>query len=94
VTNPSIFQTPSSPEVAIAFCEELLRLPNVVMLYSGAQHWEIFTALIRRVGARGNLIPDTYIAALALGHDCGVITNDRDFARFPGVRWRHPFDSR
>ena len=35
---------------------------------------------------------DAYHAALALEHGAELLTADRDFARFPGLRWRHPLD--
>jgi predicted nucleic acid-binding protein len=35
---------------------------------------------------------DAYFAALAIEHGCEWITADRGFARFPGLRWRHPLD--
>jgi hypothetical protein len=37
------------------------------------------------------LVTDAYIATLAIEHGCELITTDSDFARFPGLRWRHPF---
>ena len=39
-----------------------------------------------------NLIQDAYLAAIALEHNCTYITTDRDYARFPTLRWRHPLD--
>ena len=41
-------------------------------------------------GAKGNLITDAYFAALAIESGAEWITTDRDYARFPGLRWRHP----
>ncbi|HZS00905.1 MAG TPA: PIN domain-containing protein [Chloroflexota bacterium] len=41
--------------------------------------------------ARGNLIPDAYLAALAIESGSEFITTDRDYARFAGLRWRAPF---
>jgi predicted nucleic acid-binding protein len=35
-------------------------------------------------------VPDAFLAALALEHGCELVTNDGDFARFKGLRWRHP----
>jgi hypothetical protein len=35
-------------------------------------------------------VPDAYFAALAIESGCDWITTDRDFARFKGLRWRHP----
>jgi len=56
----------------------------------GPRHWEIFDRLCRAVDARGNLVPDAYLAALAVESGSEWITGDRDFSRFPGLRWRHP----
>jgi predicted nucleic acid-binding protein len=41
---------------------------------------------------RGNLIPDAYLAAIAIESGAEWITTDRDFTRFPGLRVRHPLD--
>ena len=43
-------------------------------------------------GAKGNLIPDAYFAALAIEWGCEWVTTDRDYARFPGLKWRHPLE--
>lgn len=51
---------------------------------------EIFTDLCRRAGAKGNLVPDAFLAALAIESGSEWVTTDRDYARFPGLRWRHP----
>jgi hypothetical protein len=42
------------------------------------------------IGARGNLVPDAYLAAMAIESGCEWITTDRDYSRFKGLRWRHP----
>ena len=42
--------------------------------------------------AKGNLVPDAYLAALAIESGCEGTTTDRDYARFPGLRWRHPLE--
>jgi predicted nucleic acid-binding protein len=57
---------------------------------TGHRHWEIFTGLCRTAGVKGNLVPDAYLAALAIESGSEWITTDRDFSRFPGLRWRHP----
>lgn len=50
-----------------------------------------FQELLRATGAGGNLVPDAHIAAIAIESNAEVHThNSRDFARFPGVRWRNP----
>ena len=37
-----------------------------------------------------NVLADAYLAALALESGSDWITNDRDYAHFPDLRWRHP----
>ena len=64
--------------------------PGCVLVSPGERHWEIFTRLCKAVGAKGNLISDAYFAALAMESGAEWITADRDYARFPGLRWRHP----
>jgi toxin-antitoxin system PIN domain toxin len=92
VTNPRTLTPPASTEGALAFAEALRAQPNAVLVSPGRRHWGIFTRLCRAVGARGNLVPDAYLAALAIESGSEWITTDRDYARFPGLRWRHPID--
>ena len=68
----------------------LLESSAVRVARAGDRHFTIFLNLCRTVNARGNLVPDAYLAALAIEFNCDWITTDRDFARFPGLRWRHP----
>ena len=35
-------------------------------------------------------MPDAYLAALAIESGSEWITTDRDYTRFPNLRWRHP----
>lgn len=42
------------------------------------------------VVVRGNLVPDAYLAAVAISHGALLASNDRGFARFPGLRWFDP----
>ena len=92
VTHSRIFQEPTPPAAALAFASEVRDRPNCVSLTPGPRHWEIFTGLVPQSGAKGNLVPDAYLAALAIESGSHFITTDRDFARFPGLRWRHPFE--
>lgn len=92
VTNPRIFEVPTPLPTALGFVRELRRRPNRVDVRPGARHWALFTSLCERVGAKGNLIADAYLAALAIESGSEWITTDRDFARFPGLRWRHPLE--
>ena len=92
VTHPRVFNPPSDTATALAFVEEVRRQPNCVQIAPGPRHWEIFTRLCQSSGAKGNLVPDAYLAALAIESGSRWITTDRDFSRFPGLNWRHPLD--
>ena len=93
VTHPRIFDPPSSLAVALDFADSIRTQPNAVPVAPGRRHWGIFAELCRDAGAKGNLVPDAYLAALAIETGSEWITTDRDYARFPGLRWRHPLGS-
>jgi len=92
VTNPRIYDDPSPIVDALIFVDQIRGAPNAVPISPGERHWEIFENLCRRPGIRGNLVPDAYFAALAIESGADWVTCDGDFARFPGLRWRHPLD--
>jgi uncharacterized protein len=89
-THPKVFTKPSTLEDAMAFAEQVRERPNCVPVSPGRRHWDIFCSLCTEAGARGNLVPDAYLAAMAIESGCEWITTDRDFSRFKGLRWRHP----
>ena len=92
ITHPAIFDPPSSSALALAFVNQVRRHPHCMTVAPGARHWDIFLSLCAATGATGSLVPDAYLAALAIESGCEWITTDRDFARFRGLRWRHPLD--
>jgi len=90
VTHPRVFAAPSDLTLALAFAHEVRDQPNAVPIVPGARHWEIFRRLCETTGAKGNLVADAYLAALAIESGSEWITTDRDYSRFPGLQWRHP----
>ncbi len=88
VTNRKIFEPPTPMATAVAFCQRLVERPRAVLITPTRQHWEIFVGLCADI--EGPLVTDAYIAALAIEHACELMTTDSDFARFAGLRWRHP----
>jgi len=93
-TNPKVFKTPTQVDQAFQFLDGLLACGNHVETGPGERHWEIFRGLCRRVGAKGNLVSDAFLAALAIETGGEMVTTDRGFARFPGLRWSHPLDGK
>jgi len=89
VTHRRVYRTPTPLSTALAFVEEIRCRPNGVSIMPGARHWGIFERLCRQSGATGNLIPDAYLAALAIESGTTWVTADRDFAVFdPELRWQ------
>ena len=90
VTHPKVFKRPSNIADAFTFAEQLRDQPNCVRLEPGQRHWELFRRLCLEIGVKGNLVPDAYLAAMAIESGCEWISTDHDFSRFKGLRWRHP----
>ena len=92
VTNHRVYRVPTLTDGAIEFCEAVLASPAAIPVRSGPRHWALFAHLCRAGGARGNLVPDAYLAALAIEHGATLATADRGFLRYPGVRLVHPLE--
>jgi len=91
VTNPRVFAPATPPAEAVRFLEALRSAPGVVIPRLSESHVDTFLRLCVEVNAKGNLVADAYLAAIAIELGALLVTTDRDFARFPGLRWRHPF---
>ena len=89
LTNRALKQKLSSPEV-LALVEGWLKLPNVVALEPGPQHWLIFREMLEAGPAFGNLTYDAHLAALAVANGAELCSADSDFARFPRLKWTDP----
>ena len=86
VTHPRIMAVPSSTSDALAFVDALRAARRARPLAATRATWE---TLARLVGAdraiKGNLVPDAYLASLAISHGCRLATADRGFGRFAGL---------
>ncbi len=92
-TSPRVFAPPSTLEEVFSFVRHLARHPATLWLNPGRQHLALFEELCGAGDARGDLVSDAAIAALAVEAGATVVTYDRDFARFPGLRWSPPSDT-
>jgi uncharacterized protein len=90
VTNPRIFERPSTISRAWRQVEEWLSCNNVWIPHAGAQHNALLGELLLNLGGGPNLIPDAHLAALAIEHGLTLCSSDGDFARFHGLRWSNP----
>jgi toxin-antitoxin system PIN domain toxin len=89
-TNSRAFAMPSAIEEAFGFCDDLLGYDHCQVVEPGERHWDIFKQLCAVTVARGSRVSDAWFAALAIESGCEWITFDRDYARFPGLRWQAP----
>ena len=90
VTQRAMLSPPLTPEKALDLVQEWFALPHVTPLNPGVEHLTLFRRLLTASGAGSNLVTDAHIAALAIEYQAEVHSNDTDFARFPGLRWRNP----
>jgi uncharacterized protein len=89
-TNASILPNPMTTDEATGQVETWLGAPAAVVAHPTARHAGLLRGLLRDTGTAGNLTTDAHLAALALEHGADIVSYDRDFARFPGVRHRLP----
>jgi len=84
-TNRAVFPAPLSIDEAARAVDAWLVRPMVVLLEPGPHYWEIARRLLEASNARGPLVADALLAALALEHGATLATHDRDFRRFEGL---------
>jgi toxin-antitoxin system PIN domain toxin len=93
VTNRRIFVEPTTPTDAWRQIADLLAARASVALHPSERHWQHFKQLARSIDAKGNDLPDAFLAAFAVEHNATFLSADRGFARFRDLRWRHPLDA-
>ncbi len=89
-TQRKFYHNPSTLDDAFGFCQDLLEQPNAIVVEPGQRQWQIFERLCRETDTTGSRVTDAWFAALAIEHGCEWVTLDRDFARFPGLKWSVP----
>lgn len=87
-TKRGILPAPLDVADALGVVDEWLAHPHTRVLEPGPLHAGIFGRLLLSAGTAGNLTNDAHIAALAIEHQAEVLTFDKDFARFSGLRYQ------
>lgn len=90
VTHPRVLAPPLPYRDAIGHVRSWLARPAVRVIEPGPRHLDILQQMIEAAGVAGALTTDAHLAALAIENRCELHSNDADFARFPGLRWRNP----
>jgi hypothetical protein len=91
-THSKVFREPSTLSEAFEFVNALREHPNCRIARPGDRHWSVFSRLCEVTKAKANLVTDAWFAAMAIESGGTWVTTDRDYARFPGLKWRHPLD--
>jgi toxin-antitoxin system PIN domain toxin len=89
-TDPRVYAQPRTPAEAIGIVEAMLDRPNVALASPGDRHWAILADVAISGRARGPMLMDAHLAALAIEHGATLATADRDFTRFRGLRHLDP----
>jgi uncharacterized protein len=87
VTHLRVFDPPSPLADALEFLNQLMLSPSLRLLNPTAAYVSAFSEACISAGVRGNLAFDAQIAAVCREHGIDqLLTADRDFARFGGLR--------
>lgn len=88
-TNPRLQGARAAIEAAREV-QDWIEQDNVRLLSPGDDHWRTLRQMIFDGQAFGPLVSDAQIAALTIENGAVLYSSDRDFARFPGLRWVNP----
>jgi toxin-antitoxin system PIN domain toxin len=95
VTNARIFVEPTPLPEALGVLDALLESPSLRLLSESPGYWPLLKSLSTAGGIAGARVHDARIAALCLHNGVSELwTADRDFSRFPKLKWRNPFVGR
>ena len=90
MTHPRALVSPVTPAQAVEFVSEWFRFPHVMQIDPRADHLVYLRRNLLAAGVGGNLVTDSHVDAVAMEYQAEVHSNDADFSRFPGLRWRNP----
>ena len=85
-TAARIWKIPWTTEQSIEAVAHLLSHRATFVAHTTSLHWQLLGECISAGQARGNLVSDAHLAALAMEHGATLVTFDRDFARFRGLK--------
>jgi len=89
-TRRDLFPNPLPLDTAVDVVEHWLGRPAALVVHPTDRHLALLHGLLAPFGTAANLVGDAHLAALALEHSAQVVSFDRDFGRFEGVRWLEP----
>lgn len=90
MSNRRVLLEPMRAPDALAHCRTWLAQPNARIVTPGPTHVDVLESLLAGPSIGANLVTDAHLAALAIEHQAELHSNDTDFSRFSGLRWRNP----
>ena len=90
VTNPRALEIPLTAQEALDRVETWLSHPTVCLIRETDDHWSTLRELIEENDISGKRVTDAHLAAMAISRGATLVSCDRDFARFPQLRWENP----
>jgi toxin-antitoxin system PIN domain toxin len=92
MTSNAVFSDPMRPLEAITHVRSWLECPQTQIVIPGPRHLAILADIMDSSRASGRLSTDAHLAALAIETQSELQSNDVDFARFAGLRWKNPLE--
>lgn len=89
-TSSRVFPKPFTADEAFRTVDGWLAAPGVVVVEPGPRHARILSDLVSQTGPVGSRISDAVLASLAIDNGATLASTDRDFSRFPGLKWIDP----
>lgn len=93
LTSPEVYPNPFLIDDVTAALHDITTRREFMWLHAGDDHAKLFGKLAQTKGIKGKLVNDAWLAAIAIEGGYELISMDRDFAKFPGLRWRSPLDA-
>jgi len=93
MTNCRVMQRPLTAAEALAHVRSWMERKQAQILLPGPRHLDIFESFAAQQLLSSALTTDAHLAALAIESGAELHSNDGDFARFPGLRFRNPLQS-
>ena len=92
MSSNAVLRDPMTPAEALVYVQSWLDRPQAQIVVPGPRHLAILAEIMQESRASGRLTTDAHLAALAIETQSELHSNDLDFARFPGLRWRNPLE--
>jgi len=89
-TNKRVFVRPLSLNEAVGRVQSWFDQPCTRLVQPTDHHWVLFQQLMIEGQAKGALVTDAHLAALAIEHGCTLYSTDADFSRFQNLKWKNP----